>query len=285
MTESGEVRPEILWHYTTQAALVGILDSKAFYASDVRFMNDHMELKYAIGLLPEVLDSIPEFAGFMTNSDGGVRAIAMLRQWLDEPEFNRGTYAVSVSEERDSLSQWRAYSGDATGYALGFDKARLTARMQNAAWPVALAQCEYGREQQLARLRNAMLDLLSAGHWQRYLDRGQKIGPGFPSNFQRCFMKAAPWLKDPAFSSEKEWRIASVSSHFGQQTTFGVREGREFLVPYLYLPLTDLGLCEVLVGPNSHPDNAQTAAQLLLAHHGVSSHVKVTRSAIPYRRV
>src|SRR5215213_3016940 len=48
--------PAKLYHYTTAQGLLGILTSKSFWATDLNFQNDAMELKYASNLINEILD-------------------------------------------------------------------------------------------------------------------------------------------------------------------------------------------------------------------------------------
>jgi hypothetical protein len=39
---------DLLWHYTTGAGLRGILETNVLWATDVRYLNDESELKYAL---------------------------------------------------------------------------------------------------------------------------------------------------------------------------------------------------------------------------------------------
>src|SRR5687767_12593532 len=49
--------PAELYHYTAAQGLLGILTSKSFWATDLNFQNDAMELKYASKLINEILDA------------------------------------------------------------------------------------------------------------------------------------------------------------------------------------------------------------------------------------
>ena len=45
--------PDVLYHYTTQAGLLGIIQSKQIWATSVLFLNDTTEINYAIKLIQE----------------------------------------------------------------------------------------------------------------------------------------------------------------------------------------------------------------------------------------
>jgi hypothetical protein len=279
----------ILWHYTTQTAVVNILRHKQLFASNVQYMNDHMELRYAMELVPMALASIPDFAPFTENPEAGTRN-AIAQRLLTHSAFSEGTYALSLSDRKDDLSQWRAYSGDATGYALGFDKERLMETIPSSGWPVTLGKCIYEEEEQLRLLRGAMSSLLGTSAWERYLRAGNKLVPGFAYAFQGYFMEVAPWIKHPAFEREQEWRLVSLPElgSMREPAQFGIRDGRSFLVPYMALQLKELescGLTEVMIGPNANPVTARMATQLLLRDCDIPTSVDVTSSKVPYRRL
>ena len=46
-----DIPKETLYHYTTFAGLVGIVDSRVLWASDIRYMNDSAELKHTADLI------------------------------------------------------------------------------------------------------------------------------------------------------------------------------------------------------------------------------------------
>ena len=105
--------PPLKYHYTDSAGLLGIIEEGEclFRASDVRFLNDSEELRYAASQFEQWLllrhqRTLPTEIGQLLDSEPGI-------------------YVVCLSERRDSLSQWRAY-GD---YALGLDVKE--ARYQN----------------------------------------------------------------------------------------------------------------------------------------------------------
>lgn len=89
---------DILYHYTTAQALIEILKSNAVWASDLRYMNDFTELKYAENLIDIELDKAtgedPDLAGLLGDQPDSFMDLF-------------AAYALCLCEEGDQLSQWR----------------------------------------------------------------------------------------------------------------------------------------------------------------------------------
>jgi Protein of unknown function (DUF2971) len=113
--------PTVLYHYTTQVGLLGILDSQCMWATKIQFMNDATEFRTAIETVatelrsraPDPFDTSAEHARVDALSDQ-VSAVE-----------STDVFVLSLTEEGDQLSQWRAYSGRHSGFSIGFDVATL----------------------------------------------------------------------------------------------------------------------------------------------------------------
>jgi len=55
MTHPTSSPPELLYHYTTASGLLGILEKKALWATDVGYLNDYMEVELSIDELIDAL--------------------------------------------------------------------------------------------------------------------------------------------------------------------------------------------------------------------------------------
>ncbi|MGA3345583.1 MAG: HepT-like ribonuclease domain-containing protein, partial [Terracidiphilus sp.] len=53
-----QAQPELLYHYTTQEGLLGILKSRSIWASHIRFLNDTSEGKIFLGAFTEILEEM-----------------------------------------------------------------------------------------------------------------------------------------------------------------------------------------------------------------------------------
>ena len=48
--------PEILYHYTSQTGLIGMLNTETIWASKIRYLNDSKEFALALELASDELD-------------------------------------------------------------------------------------------------------------------------------------------------------------------------------------------------------------------------------------
>src|SRR4051812_4201029 len=95
-----------LYHYTTQAGLLGILETKSIWASEIRFLNDATEFRTALDTVgAELRTRLNE----LDSAEGEARGEAIFREFtaLEEASF----FVLSLTEKGDDLSQWRAYGG------------------------------------------------------------------------------------------------------------------------------------------------------------------------------
>jgi hypothetical protein len=97
--------PEVLYHYTDVAGLIGILSSSSLWATNLRFMNDAEELAHSWKLMLDVLREAKNRA----KSPAQVELIEEIERaarstWTGYPDL----YATSFTENGDLLSQWRA---------------------------------------------------------------------------------------------------------------------------------------------------------------------------------
>jgi len=51
---------DILWHYTPQEGLLGIIENKNLRASNIFYLNDAAEFAYATGLIKYILFAYPQ---------------------------------------------------------------------------------------------------------------------------------------------------------------------------------------------------------------------------------
>ena len=104
-------------------------------------MNDHREFRYALDIFREELDALASENGDVEQA----KCIQEMREVVQDELSGVNVCVASFSEESDSLSQWRAYAGNA-GFAIGFESehlASLTAKDQPY-----LAPCIYENDRQ-----------------------------------------------------------------------------------------------------------------------------------------
>ena len=97
------------------------------------------------------------------------------------------------------------------------------------------------------------------------------------------FIGFAPYLKDPCFKDEREWRMVGHAP--SNDPRIALRSGRSTLVPYLPVQLhsktENSPVWEVRVGPTPHPELAMDAMGQLFNQIKVKN--GITRTMLPYR--
>jgi Protein of unknown function (DUF2971) len=265
----------LLYHYTTQAGLLGIIRSRTLWATGIQYLNDTTEFRYAIELLRELADGRRFLCATLVPDPIAALAGASLPGQPEE------LYVASFSEHSDQLSQWRAYSRGGNGFSLGFDSSVLAPALAHL--PFALLPCVYDPAIQRTLAAEFLEPHLSSE--SKLPHRDQVAALNSMMSFFSEVLTVAPMFKHLAFSEELEWRLASAplpATHAG----FGIREGRSTLVPYVSFPLEGPGLPfslrEVVIGPTPYPEQSRRAVSALLAHAGLSN-VAIRVSTVPFR--
>ena len=147
-----EESEKILFHYTSLKGIIGIISSKAIWATNILYLNDASELNYSLGLLKEEIVGFQKVIG-----NALIPEYAFYTQMIDNiyefiPSESFAFFVSSFSEEKDLLSQWRGYCPEGIGFSIGFNLDRLIkwARQNNC----TLEPCIYDAEEQKKVLRN-----------------------------------------------------------------------------------------------------------------------------------
>lgn len=275
--------PTLLFHYTSQEGLLGIISSKSVWASHSAFLNDARELEYAIELAREEADVLRRIAHGRHR-----RFLTSVPALLDKLR-TQSVFVFSLSEHGDLLSQWRAYATGGRGCSIGFPAVPLRNAVE--AQDFFLAQCIYTRAAQtreLRRLFRLCFRAIDAARGDAPINTGAYA-------FALHFMPLAARLKDPSFHEEKEWRLISsvrpAAPRVGPLSIqpprpMSFRPGPSTLVPYYVLPLAvgtaTLPIRRIIAGPTPAPDRSYAALKSLLQSVGLSK-CEIGISDIPFR--
>lgn len=274
--------PEILYHYTDKAGLVGIVEAGKLWATHIGYLNDESEIQYSRNLIGELADRLrPEFGGEWA---AGVVCDAVSA--LAEAETSPDTFVASFCVDADNLSQWRGYGAQGGGYAIGLGRERL--------WTVANAQdyalirLIYDESEQEAQLEQVLREAIPilAG-W------GADPTTAPPAAHQLIllgygFIVAMLSVKNPYFRDEREWRLARVILEGVSQKRARTRTLRGVETPYEEVELVDAvtgesSMVEVVVGPMARSDTSAAEVRSLLDLNGLEN-VSVRASVGPLRQ-
>lgn len=273
-TELSQVPPPVLYHYTDAQGLMSIVDSKELWATNVLYLNDASEIRYAHDLAREFIATLaPDSTIYRTLRKG----LGYLSFLMDEGDVD--IFISCFSSEPDLLSQWRAYGRSGTGFALGFRTQELM-DLASAGAPgnnqsLSLLPIVYSRERQL----ELMSEFASTTIQRR---DEQQIG-----TFQ--YSDLLPWItlvtkcKHPLFREENEWRLSMLHLHPHTNPRFRVKDGN--IAPYVTIPVQRINaLTNVFIGPSLNPQLTKRAVKAMLLRKGYGQ-VTVEASGVPLRLV
>jgi len=276
--------PSILYHYTTQHGLLGIINNKEIWATHTQYLNDVREFRHATDLMRKEVSSIANEPLF---DQSALACLQPMREALRPGIESVNVCVCSFSEKGDSLPQWRAYGGPASGFAIGFSGAYLRQISEGLGW---LVRVEYDEEQQRLLIRTLLEDVLEENRKRRSEEQGRYIPT--QGNLVAYLNRYAPILKHKSFKEESEWRII-IRPRMCVDERFSYRIGPSMLIPYFRLSIGDaeaLGIQEIVVGPTPHPKEALASVRGLLIKNEIpvfAPHspcgVKVRRSEVPFR--
>ena len=104
-----------LYHYTSLDGFIGIVNSKGFWASDNRYLNDSQEVSHGRALAVQLLDRKIK----KMQSTSFCQVLEAARTAMSEKP-KTGHLVACFSKARDSLEQWRGYT-EGTGICIRVD--------------------------------------------------------------------------------------------------------------------------------------------------------------------
>jgi hypothetical protein len=273
--------PDVLWHYTSVAFAKAILESRTINLCCHAFMNDPAEGIVAGTMVSDCWATVVGACSGHPHLDldyvrDATRALAYFD--FGRPELPP-TFLFSLTELRDSLSQWSRYGDNGAGIALGFaiDPSELPTG-SNRPWRTStgLIQVAYDGGGTVA---SSELRALIAAVLSRYLPQFQS-----PTQVENTITELIhalnPMVKNAAYVEEREWRI-STRTVAESQDVYKIGCNRFGIAPYVPLPLGGgVTLVELMLGPKLSKENLWSAKWLC----GKFGHAPtISMSALAYR--
>jgi len=191
------------------------------------YLNDASELKYALGLMEDVVMEATEnveedswkylcrYAVVQLDSESHDSIGSV--QVTDGPQY----FAACFSETCDRLSQWRGYGKSIGGYTLGFPFDHLraiekrikdsqigkTCDESNPKITVGFNRCWYDPKEQKKLLAEAFGRVLSCLEESRAPVKQLGHPHWLPTVLKWIAQTFSPYFKDQAFEDEQEWRL------------------------------------------------------------------------------
>lgn len=281
----------LLYHYTNQDGLSGILKDSEIWATDYRFLNDTKEREHDV---TQFSNAIYMHATTRPADSAGARIEKCLNDrkhnYIETLLRSIDAYYVSFTKEDldcqlpltpdsqflgDRLSQWRGYAQNCQGISLGFNRDRLLSKAKllqektNTHLSIEFVDCIYGDD-----LKNAIVGTINGNNAIKI--ENSKI-------LNDCMVR----FKHVGFEEEKETRLV-IQMPVAQKDVNLVefRNGQYGRTPYIKVPLGLIGqdspLERIVVGPSKYMDQTVQSLEIELTKMGIQG-VKVVASKISFR--
>lgn len=264
-----------LHHYTSAAALEGILRSREMWFTDAFHLNDPSEIMHGLDVASECL----------RDSD--------VTEWADEIEKivkqeKLFSYFVgSFCSEGDDLTQWRMYGDNARGFRLTVCPASFEGCV-----PCFTRGVEYGRTGIKAHCEDAIEKLREIANQEEIkaaVHPKIKFGDEMWWLLFSSFLGESIFAKNEAYKIEKEIRSILLGDREKLEISniIQCRIRGATLVPYIPLKFRESGpaIIEIMAGPAAGESAVANVNHLLRQHGWDAEQIKVTQSPIPYRPV
>lgn len=286
MLDSRLFNPEdekLIYHYCDAKTFLEICTNHTIRSCDVFSMNDFLEMHWGYSIWEDVATSLIEELGHEFIDK------------IDEIFHTCGTknllLASCFSLNGDSLSQWRSYSDDGRGFAIGFRVKDIIEL------PVRLLKVLYNREKQINELKEIIRVIYASEQLEVnkysdiFKDKCHKLALDFVS------------FKNPAFIEEEEIRMVHLvdieksNSFFKLKDSEGIYFGQkaiekpiEFLmkgslpvafIDYNFTNHDEINpIKEVYLGPKN--DSLPSAISVFLETNNLGN-VRILKSKASYR--
>jgi len=108
--------PPVIYHYTNDVGLRGILETGKLWLTDIFALNDPSEVIHGLSYFIKALD-----AKIANGHSDGKSIAEFFKISVDKKILPLIFFVCSFSSEGDELGQWRAYADNGRGFTIGFD--------------------------------------------------------------------------------------------------------------------------------------------------------------------
>jgi hypothetical protein len=278
--------PKVLWHYTTGTKLINIIETHSLWMTQISCLNDYSEMRYAVDLLRRSFRDRRLSATLASDEEYLCDRIETALSVDVVPTSD--WFVFCLSEERDDLSQWRAYGDGEGGFAIGFDSNSLVF----GALPTGyfLARVTYDRSAHAALMTSivtATLQFFMTGVKSATKGTREQWADAFLPVWADALTWLIPVIKDDAFAAEREWRVVH---RLQPADTDRMKYVQRRMMMSRHLPIDFpavggkvlLPISEIVVGPSRYkPISRVSVGDLLRTHHYVTANVSESR--IPFQ--
>lgn len=274
-----------IFHYTNASGLFGILSSRSFRATHIKFLNDSKEYQYAREQIAKGVGSyLTHWRGLSLDEGYTLEvkevidtSMTELQKSLRADDAPPDLYVVCFCVDADKVDQWKSYGADGFGYSVGFRTNQLSA-VPNC----RLLRVNYGEPiltKLITRCMEYSAKVIEQYAKREYLDALISCFSAFLKDFTN---EISPGFKHEGFRHEEEVRLVISGGSRPHRKAFVLRGS--IVVPFWEVELGDFEktAAGIIVGPSSYASIAQSGIVSYLQAQGMSA-VATGISSQPYR--
>jgi hypothetical protein len=275
---------ESLFHYTNEAALSSIVESKQIWFTSIYHMDDTEELTFGFNVSRSLLQEA------IAARDGLVRSFCRgLLEFIDSNRIKEliAFYSVSFGL-RDDLQQWNDYGNHGRGVALALAPQFFRpAPFEDPDQPKPEEELFYGkvsyghadaraRHSTVIEAAFALIEGVQAAGWLRTKDEAATLCQHLGASMYSEILWNCVTTKDSNWSHQNEMRV--LARNFLKKPRLPIVNPEKPRVEIVQ-PLLRSSIVEVMIGPKADPGALTRVRKFLISH--ALPRVPVTRSAHP----
>jgi hypothetical protein len=282
--------PETIYHYTDDNGLRSIIQSGKLWCSDVFYLNDPSELRYAVSIATEMV-AVSTMGG---PPEARIFARDFQRYGADAVEGSAHYFVCSLSKNGNDLSQWRAYGANGRGYAIGFDGNKLERAFatkdgqriqEHNSFPVSYDEARLRGI--FKRLIDRVIPLISAPKDRGLSDDAvEEYMQTLRISLALQVYRTALFFKHSAYAAEEEYRLMQVHPADRPPNDVRFRSRPHTLLRYREFDWRSVvadSLTHIVIGPACDPRLSSRFVNDCLRAYFPTGQLHMRLSDIPYR--
>ena len=290
---------QLVYHYTTIDTLMKILgdideDHLTFHASSMLTLNDSSEFYYGVKEFRRLLPNIENTIGPIDESIKLSKIFADQDKYYNGKfnklfcellmQFNKTPFVVSTSSLGDNIPMWSMYGDSGRGVSIGLDIANLYKKKVDSEGKPLLEYTSLKLHPIKVRsqlsLKNPAVAIIK-NEYKKYIQGVRALANqeeiSTYCSQALCFMSSylAATIKHPAFSYEKEWRIAQEVGNEREILYKCNSQGK--IIPYIEIKIPKEKLKKIIIGPKNDLQVKQILERMLYNHNQIHCKVKASR--------
>lgn len=290
--------------------MLGIISNSEFWATDIKFLNDHNE--HVLGY-EACLEYIETSMNAEVDPIYGPWMKGLYQQLIDSSRRNvidRQTYIVSFSKTPDSIVHWFSYCEKNQGYCIEFDEEVFLPEWEEgiaSEFFMRIEDVNYANYDVFAHNLSRVIsnDLIVSrmleAHREASLiglnvqDENDEhvdiflgdLAMDLMRKLTSCLMISSASYKNKGFVHEDERRLILIQNDLTpkdrcQPTALKFREKNGAIYPYASVPFDRSSIKRILVGPCSDFEFKKAGLQRLLTYHGIDCEVRQSGSSLRF---